>query len=187
MGRRSHDLVAMDQENNQGLKPEILAPEQDLGRAVAEELKAQFATSRRLLARCERLAGAQRGDRVGPIQAAASLLRANAQLANSVARVASIETRHRSISEVSQSVGAAAAELNSIKPGEEPFDRNKALDALERKLQRLRDFEDLRGHTDFVADAAGISTDDVYETVRESGRSDDEDVGEEGEEEDWTS
>lgn len=148
----------MASDGNRDLSTIILPPEDDIGRAVAEELRGQFGSSRRLIARCENLAAAQRGDRVRAIFAAANLLRASAHMANSVARVAKIETRHRSISEVSQPLRSPEDELNSKKrEAQEKFEHNrKARRELEDKLQRMLDLEQYQAHLDFVASAAGI-------------------------------
>ncbi|HWA90981.1 MAG TPA: hypothetical protein VG889_13160 [Rhizomicrobium sp.] len=121
----------MTRKNNPMPPAAVLAPEDPANREVAEELRTHIDFTRRMMLLCEDLALAPEGDRIGAIKAAAGLLRANAQIANSFARVAGIETRHRSISEVSQ---APAPELNSrnfTAPGGDP--RRE----LRRRLHRL--------------------------------------------------
>ncbi len=70
--------------------------------SVAQELAGYLARGTALLNRCETLASAKRGDRLGPILAAARLLNANAQVARVLAQVALVERRSRTIVEAVQ-------------------------------------------------------------------------------------
>ncbi len=66
-----------------------------------------------MLARCEAMSNVARGDRLGPIYAAARLMNANAQVAHALAHVALVERRSRSIVETIQPPRPENAELNS--------------------------------------------------------------------------
>ncbi len=68
-----------------------------------------------LVARCEQLAMAARGDHLGPLMAAARLMQANAKVAETLAHVALVERRRRSIIEHTQTVEPKNAELISKK------------------------------------------------------------------------
>jgi hypothetical protein len=161
----------MGSRSNPDLNQEILPPaaeEDGMGRAVAEQLHGHFGAGSRLIALCEVLAETPGADRMPPIYAAASLLRASAQVASSFARVAGIETRHRSIHQMAAS---PAPELNSKnfsgKGGNED-----ALKRLEDILQKVRDSHAYQAHLDYVVSTAGVDTVDVYEDVLEGGRRD---------------
>ena len=88
-------------------------PEHPLRAVAAEHLTAQLARNARLIARAEKLAGAQRGDRVAALNAAARLMRADAGLLAHLARVAQIESVHRTISQTIPTFGSGAPGLNS--------------------------------------------------------------------------
>lgn len=68
-----------------------------------------------LVARCQALADTKRGDRLGPLTAAARLMRANVQVAQTLAHVALVERRRRTIVERIQTSDPQTAELNSQK------------------------------------------------------------------------
>jgi hypothetical protein len=143
--------------------PAILPPEDSIGLAVADVLQAQFDVTRRLVERCETLASARRGDRVAPITAAARLLRASGQLALGLARVARIETRHRSIIERPQPLKPSEPELNSEK-NQYPEGRT-ALQELEHRLERLVGFQEHDAQVNYVAGALGIDEDEASQIV----------------------
>jgi hypothetical protein len=87
-----------------------------------------------LVARCEHLAELPKGDRLGPIYAAARMMRANAQVASALARVAQVEIRRRSIVERIQPPDPRLAELNSKNEVEKEDD---AVAKLEERLNAL--------------------------------------------------
>ncbi len=117
----------------QGGSVTILAPQSqdEIHRQSAVEALAQhLARGGALLARCETLANAVRGDRLGPIYAAARLLNADAQVARALAHVGLVERRSRTIVETVQAPGAQNSELNS------GFADDDARAELERRLDR---------------------------------------------------
>lgn len=113
----------------------VLAPlsQDEIHRQTAlERLADTFTRVDALLARCEALSRADRGDRLGPIYAAARIVDANAHLAKAFAHVALIETRHRTIVERSQPPDPKNAGLNSgLSSGDD------ARVELERRLDHL--------------------------------------------------
>ena len=90
-------------------------PEADeaLRRLAAERLADHLEIGISLAEHCEMLAGKTKGDRLGPVYAAARLMRANAAVAEALANVAQIERRRRSIVERIQPPDPKKAELNS--------------------------------------------------------------------------
>src|SRR6185295_17862881 len=94
-----------------------------------------------LVERCQQLAAGRRGDRLGPMHAAARLLQANAKVADALAHVARIERRHRSIVERIQPVRVDPKELIQKKLEEERAKGESAIATLRVRLQRLRDQE----------------------------------------------
>jgi hypothetical protein len=118
----------------QGGSVTILAPQSqdEIHRQSAVEALAQhLARGGALLARCETLAEAKRGDRLGPIYAAARLLNADAQVARALAHVGLVERRSRTIVETIQAPGAQNSELNSRFAADDD-----ARAELERRLDR---------------------------------------------------
>ena len=98
-----------------------------------------------LVARCEHLANLPGGDRLGPLYAAARLMRANAQIASALARVAQVEIRRRSIVERIQPPDPRLAELNSKNEVEKNDD---AVAKLEERLDALLEAEGKAGRDD---------------------------------------
>jgi hypothetical protein len=122
--------------------------------SAANELAAYLASARTMLARCEAMAKATRGDRLGPIYAAARLMNANAQVAKVLAQVVLVESRRRMIIETIQPPKPEKAELNSRffsparfpspEDGEDPRAKlerriNALLEASRREQERLED------------------------------------------------
>jgi|WetSurMetagenome_2_1015567.scaffolds.fasta_scaffold774788_1 hypothetical protein len=103
--------------------------------SAVEQLAGYLARGGALLARCEALANAARGDRLGPVYAAARLLNANAQVAKALAHVALVESRRRTIIETVQIPAPKKAELNS--PFLSAEEEDNALEELERRLDAL--------------------------------------------------
>lgn len=91
------------------------SPQRDdeLRRLAAERLAEHLDIGASLVARCEHLAELPKGDRLGPIYAAARLMRAQALVAQALANVVQVERRQRSIVERIQSPDPKQAELNS--------------------------------------------------------------------------
>jgi hypothetical protein len=133
-GGQTNDVVS----EAQNLRTEDAAGKSD------EELR-HFAVARlaeyldigaSLVARCEHLAELPKGDRLGPIYAAARMMRANAQVAEALARVAHVEIRRRSIVERIQPRTPTPDELNS-KLKKETEEQDSAFEELERRLDAL--------------------------------------------------
>jgi hypothetical protein len=119
----------------QGGTVTVLAPQSrdEVHRQSAvEELAGYLATAGGMLARCEAMSKAARGDRLGPVYAAARLMNANAQVARALAHVALVESRRRMIIETIQPPPPKNAELNSRFSSPEEEDDARA--ALERRL-----------------------------------------------------
>ena len=160
----------MDQKRNQMQPAAILPPEEDAARVVADQLRLQFGVSRRLIAFCEDLAFKEGGDPLRAVHTAADVLKATAQFAHGFARVAQIETRHRSFHETVQPV-SPAPELNCEIPtprGEE--DRADLLQQLDGRLKRLSDQSDYDRHRDYAASALGLELDAVTDLVPTPGQ-----------------
>jgi hypothetical protein len=122
--------------------------------SAARELAAFLASARTMLARCEAMSRAARGDRLGAIHAAARLMNANAQVAKVLAQVALVESRRRMIVETIQSPAPKKAELNSrfLSPARfpSPEGTEDPRAALERRInaileQHRREQERLEG------------------------------------------
>jgi len=144
--------------------PFVMPPEDQLGMSIADVLRDYFDASRRLLERCEVLAGTEGADAVNAITAASRLLRSNAQMAFGAARVARIETRRRSFTEKIQSPAALQRELNSkkITHSENEGARQELLD----RLDRMAAEKEFQGHLDFIASSLGVPDNDVFTEVR---------------------
>lgn len=129
----------------QGGNVTVLAPQsQDEvhRQSAVEELAGYLVKAGAMLDRCEAMSKAARGDRLGPVYAAARLMNANAQVARALAHVALVESRRRTIIETIQSPQPKNAELNSrfLSPeNEEDSQKNKddAFAELERRIDRL--------------------------------------------------
>jgi len=127
----------------QGGNVTILAPQsQDEvhRQSAASELAAYLACARTMIARCEAMSKASRGDRLGPIHAAARLMNANAQVARALAHVALVESRHRTIVEKIQSPAPKNPQLNSTFPsgGEQEDARAELERRLDARLESIR-------------------------------------------------
>ena len=86
-----------NQKNDQN--PTVLPPEERLRLEAAEPLSAMMALSLRLLNDSGMHAAMGKSDAVGALNAAARLLKSNADLTHALVRAAQGETRHRSIVE----------------------------------------------------------------------------------------
>ena len=127
----------------QGGNVTILAPQsQDEvhRQSAASELAAYLACARTMIARCEAMSKAARGDRLGPIHAAARLMNANAQVARALAHVALVESRHRTIVEKIQPPAQKNPQLNStFSSGGEQEDARAELERrLDARLESIR-------------------------------------------------
>ena len=105
--------------------------------SAAAELAAYLSSARNMLARCEALSMAARGDRLGPIHAAARLMSANAKVAKVLAHVVFVESRHRSIVEKEQPLKRRIGQLNANFSPEGEDKRNDARAELRRRLDHL--------------------------------------------------
>jgi hypothetical protein len=141
--------------------PAPLAADEAIRQAAAETLEYMLQTSMDLLTRCQAQANAARGDRLGPVYAAAQLLHANAAIAKALAQVGCVETRHRSIVEQVQTLVPRRAELNStprdsLFPEQDEPDDDAHL-ALERRLdERLACIQRLEEQQEDAAIASCI-------------------------------
>jgi len=111
--------------------------EDSLRRLVVERLAEHMEIGASLIARCEQLAMAQRGDRLAPIYAAARLMRAQAQVADALAHVAQVERRRRSIVERIQHDQPTKEELIREIEKEREARSHDPLEELEDRLDRL--------------------------------------------------
>ncbi len=84
--------MSADEENTSEKLP-------DIRQFAADKLAEHLAVGVSLAQLCEALANKVKGDRLGPIYAAARVMRANASVAEVLATVAGIERRRRSIVE----------------------------------------------------------------------------------------
>ena len=122
----------------QGGNATVLAPQsQDEvhRQSAVEELAGYLAKAGVMLDRCEAMSKVARGDRLGPVYAAARLMNANAQVARALAHVALVESRRRMIIETIQPPAPKNAELNSRFSS--PEENDGALVELERRIDRL--------------------------------------------------
>lgn len=119
-------------------KGEVLAPQsrdERLRQDAVETLAATLADSATLLAGCKAMARAKRGDRLGPIYAAARLMNAHAQVARALALVGLVEHRSRTIVETIQTPDPKIAELNSRFASHEDDEDMRA--ALQRRFAQV--------------------------------------------------
>ena len=100
----------------------------ELRRYAVEQLAEHLTIGVDLAARCQNLSLRSESDKVGPINAAARLMQANARIAEALASVAQVERRRRTIVEVPQKVDKKKAELNSY------FQKQKMNAETERKI-----------------------------------------------------
>jgi len=114
--------------------------DEELRRLAVARLSEHLDIGSSLVTRCEELASVHRGDRIGPIYAAARLMRANAQVAKALAQVALLETRHRSIVERIQRAVPKPGELNcsSQNRGEEGESEEQAAEGNLKVWHRLQ-------------------------------------------------
>ena len=87
--------------------------DEELRRMAVARLAEHLDIGSSLITRCEELAQVHRGDRLGPLYAAARLMNANARVALALAQVGQVESRCRSIVERIQPPDPKTAELNS--------------------------------------------------------------------------
>jgi hypothetical protein len=113
----------------------------ELRRFAVERLIDHLEIGASLVERCERLAFARRGDRVGPMHAAARLMQANAKVADALAHVAQIERRRRSIIERIQPVQVDKTKLIQKNWEEKKAERQRRIRSIEEKLDRVREAE----------------------------------------------
>lgn len=130
---------AAEGQSNLVRQVEVQAPptEDELRRAAVEHLAQHMEIGAALIARCEHLAMAQRGDRLAPIYAAARLMRAQAHVADALAHVAQVERRRRSIVERIQHDQPTKEELIQEIEREKKARSLDPLAELEDRLDRL--------------------------------------------------
>lgn len=168
-----------------------VSEDERIRRQACTELGGQLESLSSMVERCEVLAGG--GDPIVAIIAAATLARANAQLGISLARVAKVETRHRSITDrtvrtagkPSQSVpwGAGLNSRNSLPvPRPDPSINDAKRKALVERLDRLfkvqQDEQQRQDEFDHLEAAPGA---DPYAAFFTWTREDDEQMKHDGE------
>lgn len=116
----------------------LLPDDEQLRRLAAVRLAEHLDRGAALIARCQNLAQSQRGDRLGPIYAAARLMRADAGVAQALAHVVMVERRSRTIVEQIQRPDKKTAELNSIleKQQKDREKRKSIQEQLKEKVQQ---------------------------------------------------
>jgi len=113
------------------MNPTVLPPEERLRLDAAERLNAMMALSMRLLDDCGMHAAMGKADAVGALNAAARLLKSNADVTLALMRAAQGETRHRSIVEARRgSLPALNHDLSGPPVG-------GALQELKRRIEHL--------------------------------------------------
>ena len=127
----------------QGGAVTVLAPQSqdEIHRQSAvEELAGYLVKAGGMIDRCEAMSKAARGDRLGPVYAAARLMNANAQVARALAHVALVESRHRTIVEKIQPPAPKNPQLNSTFPsgGEQEDARAELERRLDARLESIR-------------------------------------------------
>jgi hypothetical protein len=112
----------------------IVPPEERLRLDAAERLSAMMALSLRLLGDCGMHTAMNKSDAVGALNAAARLIKSNADITHALVRAAQGETRHRSITEKTTGLSGG---LNPNFSGP-PSDPHKgALEEFQRRIHRL--------------------------------------------------
>jgi hypothetical protein len=105
-GGQTSDVVSEDEQS-------AARSDEELRRLAAERLSEHLEMGASLVARAEHLAELPKGDRLGPLYAAARLMRANALVAQTLANVVQVERRQRSIVEHIQPPDPKVVELNA--------------------------------------------------------------------------
>jgi hypothetical protein len=126
--------------------------DEELRRLAVARLAEHLDVGSSLVLRCEELAMSKHGDRLGPIYAAARLMRANAKIAEALANVAQVERRRRSIIERIQMANPKKAELNCDLEDEKNdtslFELERRIDALARAANTDSALDDSEGAND---------------------------------------
>ena len=120
-------------------EPALEKTDEELRRLTVLRLAEHLDIGSNLLMYCEQQTEISRKDRLGPINAAARLLRANAEIARTLAHVAHVEIRRRSIVERIQSLNPRLAALYSKNEIEKKDDMRAELEArLDKLLEASR-------------------------------------------------
>lgn len=115
--------------------PEPPSPDEAMRLSAAGHLSTQIGRSLDFIDRCEHLAAVGKHNKLAAINAAAAMMRANAMVAGAFARLAQVETRHRTIVEMPQGVGGKGGGLNS--PFHDPARDQDIRATLERRFARI--------------------------------------------------
>ena len=118
-------------------EPSGARSDEELRRLAAERLSEHLEMGASLVARAEHLAELPKGDRLGPLYAAARLMRANALVAQTLANVVQVERRRRSIVEHIQPPDPKVAELNARLQKKEEGDREYRLKVYRRMNEHV--------------------------------------------------
>ncbi|HUO89015.1 MAG TPA: hypothetical protein VMU08_07565 [Rhizomicrobium sp.] len=116
--------------------PAPVTADEALRRVALEHLAEQLDMGVRLVGRCRTLASVNRGDRLGPLSAAARLMNSGARVAQALAHVGLVERRHRSIIERIQPPRTEEDELNSQKRKYLARPRHEIREEIGAKLER---------------------------------------------------
>ena len=116
--------------------PEPVTADEALRRLALEHLAEQLDMGVSLVGRCQTLAGVNRGDRLGPLSAAAKLMNSGARVAQALAHVGLVERRHRSIIERIQPPRTEEDELNSRKRKYLARPRHEIREEIATKLEK---------------------------------------------------
>jgi hypothetical protein len=128
--------------------PDPPRTDDELRRYAAEQLAEHLAIGVSMATRCQGLSMQANLDKVGPLNAAARLMQANARVVEALATFALIERRKRSISERIQSPDKKQAELNSKLEEEKRLRQN-----VTEFWQRMRDLTESKRTTHGEEDA----------------------------------
>lgn len=148
MTQEMPEAAGKDGQTNPAVFSDTTAPprtDDELRRYAAERLADHLTLGVDLASRCEHLSMQAKRDKVGPLNAAARLMLANARIAETLAMFANIEHRRRSIVEHLQPANAKFPHLNSgCCPGHHVYTAEESAEIHESLRKK---FEALRKHT----------------------------------------
>jgi len=169
MSEETPQAAGKDGQTNQAVFSDQPAPprtDDELRRYAAEQLAEHLTIGVDLAARCQNLSLRAESDKVGPINAAARLMQANARIAEALATFAQIERRRRTITERIQPPDKKKDELNST------FDPIKRAQANLRKAETgeklYRRINDMCNETIRARMGDPASRDIVAEKIKEA-------------------
>jgi hypothetical protein len=125
--------------SQQNTQTTIIPPEERLRLEAAERLGAMMVRSLGLLDDCSRHTAAGKSDAIGALNAAARLIKSNADITHALLRAAQGETRHRTI--IEKAIGVSRG-LNPNFSGAPSGETRSALEELSRRIARLTAFKE---------------------------------------------